>query len=106
MQASSVVLSSSAAAPAKADADGSLDVSRSAFVVAEVVAEALFRMTGNRVNLADWEDVVLPNHLRINFRVVDDNDKTLAQGFDLEALKQTLKHDLKNTIKKENKTTL
>lgn len=65
----------------------------------DVIADALFRMTGNRVNVDQWEAVSLPNHLKINFRVVDDNDKILAQGYDLEKLKQTLQNDLKNTIK-------
>ncbi|MDO6720101.1 ATP-dependent RNA helicase HrpA [Psychrosphaera sp. 1_MG-2023] len=65
----------------------------------DVVAEALFRMTGTRINLDDWQNVRLPSHLKINFRVVDENDKVIEQGFDLGVLKSTLQGQIKHTIK-------
>lgn len=65
----------------------------------EVIAEALFRMTGTRVDVNLWEGVDLPSHLKINFRVVDEQDKVIAQGFDLPALKSQLQGALKDTIK-------
>ncbi|NEA32412.1 ATP-dependent RNA helicase HrpA [Streptomyces sp. SID13031] len=39
----------------------------------------------------DWDWSRVPEHLRMTFRVVDDNGKTVAEGKDLAALKQRLK---------------
>jgi len=64
-----------------------------------VLADALFRMTGSRVSIDDWQGVSLPSHLKINFRIVDASDKIIAQGFDLDVLKQQLEGKVKDTIK-------
>ena len=63
-----------------------------------VVAESLFRMTGVRVQVDDWQNLDLPSYLKINFRIVDDKDKVVAQSFDLEVLKLELKGQVKATI--------
>lgn len=64
----------------------------------EVVSDCLFRMTGTRTNKEDWQNIELPSHLKISFRIVDDKDEIVAQGFDLEELKQSLKGKVKQTI--------
>ena len=49
------------------------------------------RMTGVLIARADWDLSRVPDHLRITFRVLDDQGKALAEGKDLEALKAQLK---------------
>ena len=63
-----------------------------------ILADALFRMTGTRVSVEDWQAIDLPSHLRINFRVVDVSDKVLAQGYELATLRQQLEGRVKETI--------
>lgn len=65
----------------------------------DVITEALFRMTGVKLNKEDWVLDNLPKHLKINFRVVDDKEKIIGQGFDLEQVKASLQQQVKNTIK-------
>lgn len=66
--------------------------------IVELMAESLFRMTGSRVNKEDFSKDNLPPHLKINFRIVDELNKVVKQGFDLELLKQELKGQVKKTI--------
>lgn len=54
--------------------------------LSDVLAERLFRMTGTRVNPADFKADSLDKHLRMNIRVVGDNGKVLARSRDLDAL--------------------
>lgn len=64
----------------------------------EAMTEGLFRMTGSRVEQSDWQPNQLPDHLRINFRVVDENNKIVAQGFDLTELQEKLSGRVKETL--------
>lgn len=64
----------------------------------EAMTTGLFRMTGTRFSKEEfsWENV--PEHLKVNFRVVDDKDNIVQQGFNLEEIKQALKGQVKQTI--------
>lgn len=54
------------------------------------VAERLGRIAGVRISPDLWDESALPEHLRMNFRVVDAKGKELAQGRDLAALRREL----------------
>ena len=58
--------------------------------VMEALATELKRMTGIDVPVQDWQVETLPPHLRMNYRVVDDEGRTLAMDRDLSQLKARL----------------
>jgi ATP-dependent helicase HrpA len=58
--------------------------------LAQVLAAALHRKTGVEVPVQALEAVELPAHLRMNFRVVDEQGNELAMGRDLVALRAQL----------------
>ena len=64
----------------------------------DAMSSGLFRMTGTRFNKEEfsWDNVAA--HLKVNFRIVDDNENIVLQGLDLESLKQELKGQVKQTI--------
>ena len=45
-------------------------------------------MTGVTVPRESWDWAAVPDHLKLTFRVVDDKHKKVAEGKDLEALKE------------------
>jgi ATP-dependent helicase HrpA len=51
----------------------------------------LRRLTGVTVPLDAWQPDQVPEHLRINFRVVDEQRRTVAEGRDLASLRQELR---------------
>ncbi len=51
---------------------------------------AIFERTGERVPRDAWDLRALPAYLATTFRVVDEHDKTIAQGRDLADLQRTL----------------
>jgi ATP-dependent helicase HrpA len=54
----------------------------------EMLARHLHGITGVTLSAANWQDVNLPLHLQMNFRLVDDEGKDLAMNRDLVALQQ------------------
>ncbi|RFA28363.1 ATP-dependent RNA helicase HrpA [Alkalilimnicola ehrlichii] len=58
--------------------------------VAEVLRQQLKRITGVEVPLDAWDKLELPAHLRMNFRVLGGDGKTLALGRSLNELKDRL----------------
>ncbi len=52
------------------------------------VERAIFTHTGERIAREAWDLRSLPAYLSLSFRVVDENDKTLAEGRDLVDLQQ------------------
>lgn len=56
----------------------------------EAMRQELRRMTGVEVPIDAWDQVELPAHLVMHFRVIDDQGKTVASGSDLAALQQEL----------------
>ncbi len=60
----------------------------------------LLRMTGVRLAPEAWETLSLPTHLLMHYKVVNDNNKVLAFGNDLQALKQELQGNIQETLTK------
>ena len=54
------------------------------------LAEQLRKMTGVRIPPDAWSEPELPNHLRMNLRVVDDAGKPIAEGRETENLQNEL----------------
>lgn len=54
------------------------------------VREALDAITGVEIPKAAWEQASVPDHLRMFFRVVDEQGRPLAQGRDLAAIRREL----------------
>ncbi|NVK25080.1 MAG: ATP-dependent RNA helicase HrpA, partial [Gammaproteobacteria bacterium] len=77
--------------------------------IIDAMADGLFRMTGNRVSADDFNKDNLPPHLKMNFRIVDEQDNKeviVKQGFDLDVLKAELKGQVKKTIQAVAKTSI
>ncbi|WP_433274042.1 ATP-dependent RNA helicase HrpA [Actinosynnema sp. CS-041913] len=55
-------------------------------------------LTGVVVPREEWQLDQVPEHLKLTFQVVDENDRELAQGKDLAALKQQLRGQLRETL--------
>nr|WP_245961445.1 ATP-dependent RNA helicase HrpA [Thalassotalea euphylliae] len=66
---------------------------------ADSLAKQLLRMTGVRLPEDVWEQVQLPKHLTMNFKVISDKGKLIKQGRDLVELQQALQGKVKSTIK-------
>jgi len=62
----------------------------SAEALTEALGEFLVRRTGQRVPRDAWRSESLPAHLRMNFRVFDEQGTTLAEGRDLALLRARL----------------
>ncbi|MBX3386493.1 MAG: DUF3418 domain-containing protein [Phycisphaeraceae bacterium] len=64
------------------------------------LAERLSSMTGTRVPVDAWRPEELPRHLRVNFRVVADNDpaRVLAEGRDWGAIRRMLSHKVRDAL--------
>ncbi|HEK0727849.1 TPA: ATP-dependent RNA helicase HrpA [Proteus mirabilis] len=58
----------------------------------------LCRMTGVTVERESWQLEQVADHLKMTFRVVGDNNKTLAEGKDLNQLKARLKGKVQETL--------
>jgi ATP-dependent helicase HrpA len=61
----------------------------------EVLAAALEATRGVRVPPGTWDLAALPPHLRMSFRVEDEDGAPLAEGFDLDALREALRPRLR-----------
>jgi len=66
--------------------------------LADELASALTRMTGVVVRTADFDPDKVPEHLRMNFRIVDEHGATLATGRDLPTLRSTMRGDTQRAV--------
>ncbi len=64
----------------------------------DALARELRRMTGVEVPESAWENVELPRHLRMRFRVVDAGGETLAAGRDLRALRERFEDEASESL--------
>ncbi len=64
----------------------------------DAIGTELRRLTGTIVPRDAWRPDQLPEHLRMNFRVVGEHGETLAEGRDLEVLRRTLAPKVQATI--------
>ncbi|QFZ19991.1 ATP-dependent RNA helicase HrpA [Saccharothrix syringae] len=58
----------------------------------------LRRLTGVVVDRGDWQLDQVPEHLKLTFRVVDEDGRELARGKDLAALKDRLRGQLRESL--------
>ncbi|AFJ47211.1 ATP-dependent helicase [Shimwellia blattae DSM 4481 = NBRC 105725] len=64
----------------------------------ESLERELRRMSGVTIDREDWHWEQVPEHLKMTFRVVDEHQKKLSEGPSLEALKNSLKEKVQQTI--------
>jgi ATP-dependent helicase HrpA len=64
----------------------------------DAIGRELHRMTGVHVPRDAWDLTRLPPHLRINFRVVDDEQRPVAEGRDLASLQRQLEAEVRQTV--------
>ncbi|MGW0433309.1 ATP-dependent RNA helicase HrpA [Micromonospora sp. NPDC003197] len=64
----------------------------------DALARELRRMTGVTIPRDAWDLDRLPAHLRLNFRVVDEEQKPVAEGRNLTALQQQLKTEVRRVV--------
>jgi len=68
----------------------------------EAFAHQLLRMTGVKVEEGAWDLCALPAHLRMNFRVVDEQGKTISEGRDLAAIQSELAGEVRASLHTES----
>lgn len=56
------------------------------------------RMTGSTIDREDWRWDMVPDHLKMTFRVVDEHNKKLSEGKNLAELKVALKDKIQHTL--------
>ena len=61
----------------------------------DALADALGKLSGTRVTRNDFDTETLAEHLKTNFKVVDESGKVLAAGRDLDALRRQLGFEVK-----------
>lgn len=66
--------------------------------IVEALALKLFKMSGLKIDIDEFDVQSLPPHLRFNFVIIDAKQKQVAVGKSLNALKQQLKQALQQTI--------
>src|SRR6185369_11318271 len=64
----------------------------------EMLSRALEGLTGVPVPVPEWRPETLPDHLRMNFAVVDRQGKRLAAGRDVDRLKADLRAQIKQAL--------
>ena len=65
----------------------------------QAVAKQLLRMTGVRLSDESWQDLDLPVHLQMNFKIINEKGKVVDQGRNLSLLQDKLKGKVKASIK-------
>ncbi|WP_273842277.1 ATP-dependent RNA helicase HrpA [Providencia rettgeri] len=66
--------------------------------VLDKLERELRRMTGVTVERESWQLAQLPAHLKMTYRVVGDKNKTVAEGQNLDELKNSLKEKVQETL--------
>ncbi|CAK8738217.1 hypothetical protein SODG_001916 [Sodalis praecaptivus] len=64
----------------------------------DALERELRRMSGVTIEREAWQLDQVPDHLKMTFRVVDEQQKTLAEGKDLDSLKAQLKDSVQQTL--------
>ncbi|WP_405095329.1 ATP-dependent RNA helicase HrpA [Micromonospora sp. NBC_01412] len=64
----------------------------------DALTRQLRRMTGVTVPRDAWEPAKLPAHLRVSFRVLDEENKPVAEGKDLLALQRQLRQEVRQVV--------
>ncbi|MFF5173124.1 ATP-dependent RNA helicase HrpA [Micromonospora sp. NPDC000089] len=64
----------------------------------DALTRQLRRMTGVTVPRDAWDTARLPAHLRVGFRVLDEENKPVAEGKDLIALQRQLRQEVRQVV--------
>ncbi|MEV4478278.1 ATP-dependent RNA helicase HrpA [Micromonospora coxensis] len=64
----------------------------------DALTRQLRRMTGVTVPREAWDPGKLPPHLRVGFRVLDEENKPVAEGKDLGALQRQLRQEVRQVV--------
>src|SRR5205823_6672848 len=64
----------------------------------DALAEYLNKQTGLEIKASDFSDAALPPHLKMNFRVLDENGKVVGLSRDLVALQRSLSRQSAGTF--------
>ncbi len=70
------------------------------------LARQLLRLTLVQLPVDVWDEVILPTHLNMNIIVIDEDGKPLAQGRDLQVLKEHLSEKVQASITRLGQETL
>ncbi|MGW6928515.1 ATP-dependent RNA helicase HrpA [Lentzea sp. NPDC054927] len=62
------------------------------------VERELRALTGVTVQREDWQFDAVPDHLKLTFQVVDEQNRTLAEGKDIAALKEKLRDEVRESL--------
>jgi ATP-dependent helicase HrpA len=62
------------------------------------IARQLQRLTGVPIPPDAWQLAAVPEHLKTSYRIVDEDDRTLAEGKDLNQLKQQLRAEIRAAL--------
>jgi ATP-dependent helicase HrpA len=66
----------------------------------DALEDELRRMRGVVIRREDWQLDRVPDHLKITYRVVDEQDRPVAEGKDLDALKERLRPKTRTALAK------
>ena len=69
-------------------------------MIHEKLADYLFCSRGIKIPEDVWQSIRLPEHLKINIRVIDENNNVLAEGRDIESLKTGLASQVQTELGK------
>jgi ATP-dependent helicase HrpA len=64
----------------------------------DAFAHQLLRMTGVHTEEEAWDLTLLPTHLRMNFRVIDERGKTISEGRDLAVIQAELAGEVRQSL--------
>jgi ATP-dependent helicase HrpA len=84
---------------ARAAADALRGGKPAAIPLTDALGEFLGRATGQAIPRDAWRPEALPPHLAMNFRVLDGNNRILAEGRDLPALRRQLGGQASETLR-------
>ncbi|WP_257292645.1 ATP-dependent RNA helicase HrpA [Endozoicomonas sp. ONNA1] len=66
----------------------------------DILGHHLHRMSGVRILDEHWDSHDLPDHLQMNFRLMDENGKLLGQGRDLTRLKEQFGRESEDSMRR------
>lgn len=79
-----------------------LDLSRGLSPLWAELARHLTRVCGQAVTIQDLADAPVPEHLRLNIRVLDDQGVSLGESRDLDAIKKNLAPQASEALRKQS----
>ncbi|MEV6235810.1 ATP-dependent RNA helicase HrpA [Lentzea sp. NPDC051838] len=62
------------------------------------IERELKALTGVTVQREDWQFDAVPDHLKLTFQVVDEHNRTLAEGKDIAVLKEKLRDEVRESL--------